>query len=331
MYTLQRKELMLRLGRYLSESDPAWERSKERAYGENNWFIPAFVDRAAAAIAAGYLSPEALDELFARYGTEAPPAPKDVGLVLAGNIPMVGFHDILLTFLSGHNARIKPSSKDGVLIKHLVEKLHEWAPETEALLRIEERISGCDAYIATGSDNSARYFEYYFGKYPSVIRRNRTSVAVLTGGETREELEALADDVYLYFGLGCRNVTQIHVPEGYRFEALLDAFAKWNELTHHNKYKNNYDYQLAVQLLNHKYYMTNGSLLLVENEAPVSPISTLHYRFYTDLPARLAELSGRNDLQCIVGAGGISFGGAQVPSICTWADGVDTMAFLRGL
>src|SRR5258705_11293668 len=192
---------------------------------------------------------------------------------MAGNIPLVGFHDLLCVFISGHKAMIKLSSKDKLLIKHLTEKLGEWDAEINDLIQFSEMLKGCDAYIATGSNNSSRYFDYYFGKYPHIIRRNRTSMAVLDGEETNEELEKLADDVYLYFGLGCRNVTKIYVPKEYDFIPLLRAFDKYNYLAENHKYRNNYDYSLAIHLLNKKMYMSNPSIMLIEEMAPFSPIS----------------------------------------------------------
>lgn len=252
---------------------------------------------------------------------------------MAGNIPLVGFHDLLSVFVSGNRQLIKPSVRDEVLIRHLVEWMGERVGDR---VGFAERLNGCDAYIATGSNNSARYFDHYFGKYPNLIRRNRTSVAVLTGTETLEELEALADDACLYFGLGCRNVTQLFVPEGYDFLPLLEAFKKYDHLAALAKYKNNYDYQLTLLILNKKYYMTNGSILLAENESPFSPISLLHYLYY-----RPGEANGlleriQADTQCIVGkdlnfAGSVPFGKAQQPGLDDYADGVDTMAFLREL
>jgi hypothetical protein len=197
-------------------------------------------------------------------------------------------------------------------------------------IQFAERLNGCDAYIATGSNNSSRYFEYYFGKYPHIIRRNRTSVAILTGEETPEELAGLAGDVNLYFGLGCRNVTQIAVPEGYDFLPLLEAFGKYEFLADGAKYKHNYDYQLTLLILNKKYYMTNGSILLTENASPFSPISVLHYVYYQPgAGAALPEAS--EEIQCIVGRKFLAFGRAQQPGLTDYADGVDTMAFLTGL
>jgi hypothetical protein len=192
-------------------------------------------------------------------------------------------------------------------------------------------LRGCDGYIATGSNNSARYFEYYFGKYPNLIRRNRTSVAILDGNETEDDLKKLADDVYVYFGLGCRNVTKLYVPAQYDFIPLLEAFSKFNYLADHHKYKNNYDYQLALLILNKKYYMTNGSVLLTEAQSPFSPISVLHFEYYDGSSGTGSFLRDNEDIQCIVGKGHIPFGLAQQPGLRDYADGNDTMQFLQKL
>ena len=223
---------------------------------------------------------------------------------------------------------IKLSSKDPWLFPAILEFLNKKKPvsicgdsDTDSMLK------GMDAYIATGSNNSARYFDYYFGKYPSLIRRNRTSIAILEGDETAEELEKLADDVFLYFGLGCRNVTQIHVPENYDFIPLLEAFRKYQWMADHNKYKNNYDYRLSLAILNKLYYMTNDCLLLLEDESPFSPISVLHYRFITDRVENTAGWKTEN-LQCIVGRNYLPFGKSQEPGLSDYADGADTMKFL---
>ena len=250
---------------------------------------------------------------------------------MAGNIPLVGFHDLLCVFISGHKAIIKPSSKDDVLIKHLGKKLTEWDHRVSDLISFEEMLKNCDAYIATGSNNSARYFEYYFKKYPHIIRRNRTSVAVLDGDETRKELDNLADDVHLYFGMGCRNVTKIFVPNDYDFVTLLDSFKKYNYFKDHHKYRNNYDYYLTLHILNRKFYMTNESIILVENPSIFSPISQLNYEFYTDKGQVRKTLESLEDLQCAVGHDYIPFGQAQLPSLTDYADGIDTVKFLTEL
>ncbi len=255
---------------------------------------------------------------------------------MAGNIPLVGFHDFLAIFLSGHRQLIKPSARDQVLIRHLAEQLAAACPAAAERFGFAERLNGCDAYIATGSNNSARYFEYYFSKYPHIIRRNRTSVALLNGRETQQELEALADDVYQYFGLGCRNVTQLYVPDGYDFLPLLAAFRKYDYLADLARYKHNYDYQLTLLILNKRKYLSGESILLTEDNSPFSPISVLHYVYYR--PGEpIAALTGDNpDIQCVVGnehhfANLVPFGHAQHPGLTDYADGVDTMQFLCSL
>lgn len=247
---------------------------------------------------------------------------------MAGNIPMVGFHDMLCIFISGHRQVIKLSSKDEVLIPHLVAKMITWDSEVEELILFADKLTNCEVYIATGSNNSSRYFEYYFGKFPHIIRRNRTSVAILDGNETTPELEQLADDVLMYFGLGCRNVTKLYVPEGYHFEPLLKALNKYEHFMDYHKYRHNYDYQLALLMMGNKMYMTNGATLLNQNESLFTAISQLHYQYYTGIEQLLESLKGNEDIQCIVSKSGIPFGSAQTPSLTNYADGVDTMKFL---
>lgn len=326
----QRIDLLEKLGNYILSDHPDWQEAKARASRENNWFIPEFIETATRQMALHYLDRSVLEQVAQHYALPVQPSrKKTVGLVMAGNIPMVGFHDLVAVLLSGHSQRIKLSSKDATLIRHLAETLLRWAPETEALLGFADLLKGCDAYIATGSNQSAVYFEQYFGKYPHLIRRNRTGVAILTGTETREELEALADDVHLYFGLGCRNVTKIYVPKDYDFVPLLEAFRKYSWIADQHKYKNNYDYQLAVLIINKKYYMTNDTVILYESPALFAPISQLHYEFYTDAAALAATLQGHPDVQCLVGKGHIPFGKAQQPAFTDYADGADTLQFLR--
>ncbi len=327
-----RIDLLIRLGQYILSDADEWVAAKERASRENGWFVPEFIDSACKSIAESFLQKDILNNWAASYQLPAENKnPKTIGLVMAGNIPLVGFHDWMCIFISGHKALIKPSSKDQVLIKHLVNKVSEWNGDAATFTEFSEMLKGCDAYIATGSNNSSRYFEYYFKKYPHIIRRNRTSVAVLNGDETADELEKIADDVYMYFGLGCRNVTKIYIPQDYDFVPLLEAFRKYNYLADHHKYKNNYDYNLALHLLNKVYYMTNNSVLLIEDTRLFSPISQLNYEFYTDKNELKASLSNHNDLQCVVGKEFIPFGKSQSPSITDYADGIDTLAFLTAL
>ena len=328
----QRIDALAELGKYCQSEDASLLAAKRRAHAENGWFIPEFIDLAISQITERFLQKERLMEWAARYRiTDAPAHAKNVGLIMAGNIPLVGFQDCMNIFVSGHAQTIKPSSRDEVLIRRLVEQLITIDPSIAEKIRFAERLNGADAYIATGSNNSARYFEYYFSKYPHIIRRNRTSVAVLDGSESAEQLSLLADDVYQYFGLGCRNVTKLYVPENYDFVPLLDAFGKYDYLENLAKYKHNYDYQLTLLILNKKYYMSTVSILLTENNSPFSPISVLNYQFYPAGQSPAAELSKSDEIQCVVGNGQIPFGQAQRPGLEDYADGVDTMEFLRDL
>lgn len=334
MLPLQRRiELMVQLGQYLLANQASLQAAKERAYLQNNWFTPENLDLAIQNIRTAYLDATQLQQWLKPYASAitAVERPKTVGIVMAGNIPLVGFHDLLCTFLSGHVLRIKPSSKDKVLLQHIIDQLIVWEPSLAESLSTAEMLKNCNAYIATGSNNSARYFEQYFSKYPHIIRRNRTSVALLTGDETPTELERLSDDVFQYFGLGCRNVTKLYVPAGYDFIPLLQAFRKYNHLIEHHKYKNNYDYNLALHLLNHRFYMSSEALLLSEHPSVFSPISVLHYEYYQSISAILAQLQQNPDIQCIVGRSFVPFGQAQHPSLNDYADGVNTMEFLLSL
>jgi hypothetical protein len=328
----KRIDLLKGLGEYISSDNDAWKAAKEKAFQQNTWFIPEFIDLAANAIANTFLPEKELTAWAKKYNIpQENNAPKNVGVVMAGNIPLVGFHDFLCAFISGHRQTIKLSSKDEVLIRHLAEHLYSIDASVKDLVAFSELLKGCDAYIATGSNNSARYFDYYFSKYAHIIRRNRTSVAILTGNESTAELEKLADDVYQYFGLGCRNVTKIYVPEQYDFLPLLETFRKYNYLADHNKFRNNYDYQMALLILNKKFYMTNGSIILQEDTAIFSPISQLNYEYYSVPGEVIDKLKQQQDVQCIVGRQQIPFGQAQLPCLTDYADGVDTLQFLLSL
>lgn len=326
----ERIALLEQLGKYILSNNETWQDIKARASLENAWFTPDFIEISTLNIAQQFLDKSLLEAWVKKYDFHQENiAPKNVGVVMAGNIPLVGFHDFLCVFVSGHNITIKPSSKDEVLIKHLVELLYQWNDATKTTIQFAEQLKGCDAYIATGSNNSSRYFDYYFGKYPNIIRKNRTSVAILDGTETKEELELLADDIQLYFGLGCRNVTKLFVPEGYDFIPLLEALKKYDHYFEFHKYKHNYDYHLALLMMSNKLYMTNGSIILTENEALFSPISQVNYSFYNSVENVLELLKNNNDVQCVVGKYGLPFGKAQQPSLTDYADGVDTMEFLK--
>ncbi len=331
MILAERIELMIQLGKYLITDDEALNEAKKRAFDKNKWFTKEFADIALKNIAGQFLDKEKLNEWIKIYHLDDNISAKTVGIVMAGNIPLVGFHDFLCVFISGHHQKIKLSEKDDILFPFLLKKLSEWNSKICSVVEIADILKDCDAYIATGSNNSTRYFNYYFGKYPSIIRGNKTSVAILTGKESEKELSLLADDVQTFFGLGCRNITHIFVPEGYDFEALLAALKKYNYFADHSKYKNNYDYHLALLIMNGKYYMTNESIVLVENESIFSGVSQLNYSFYKKKEEVIRQLKINKDIQCLTGESGIPFGSAQQPYLKDYADGIDTMQFLLSL
>jgi len=327
----KRIDILSRLQQYLLVNNDEWQSIKRMASHHNGWFTEDFIDLAVNNICTELLQKEKLEKWVQHYHLDDNVGDKNTGIVMAGNIPLVGFHDFLTVFISGHKQTIKLSSKDNILLKHLVQKMITWEPSLAACITFAEILKGCDAFIATGSNHAARYFEQYFSKYPCIIRRNRTAVAILTGNETTTQLELLSNDVHQYFGLGCRNITQLFVPTGYDFVPLLRAFDKYAYFTDHHKFKNNYDYQLSIALLNNVFYMTNGSILLMESDAIFAAISRLNYSFYEDEKKLREQLADNNDIQCICGTNGIAFGQAQCPTLTDYADGVDTMQFLLTL
>lgn len=259
--------------------------------------------------------------------------PKNVGIIMAGNIPIVGFHDLLSVLLSGHNAWVKASSKDDVLMNWIIKFLQESDEELKFSIQKVERLQDVDAVIATGSNNTARYFEFYFKNIPHIIRKNRTSVAVLKGDETKEDLENLAKDIFTYFGLGCRNVTKIYLPQNYNTDLLFEAFYEWKPIINHPKYANNYDYNRAIFLMGNEKFLDNNFVILRESEDLHSPIGVVHYSFYEDLNATKVQLMEMEEkIQCMVGKDlPVKFGNTQKPSLMDYADGIDTMKFLEGL
>lgn len=326
-----RIKVLSSLGEYFLQEQEEYLEAQNSAWAENKWFIPSYISLSGKSIAREMLQANKLEEVCKLYQIpDHQEKPKTIGLVMAGNIPFVGLQDLICVFLAGHQLKLKLSSKDTILIRHILKYLVNQYPEFAHWITIQDMLKDCDAYIATGSDNSARYFEYYFGKYPHITRKNRTSIAILDGTETREELENLSDDIQLYFGLGCRNVTQIWVPEAYDFVPLLEALRKYNHYKDHDKYKNNFDYQLTIAIMNNKFYMSNDSIVLIENESPFSPISQLHYQYYVD-QADVKNKIPEDKIQCIVGKGFTPFGMAQQPGFTDFPDGVDTLNFLKKL
>ncbi len=301
----------------------------------NSWFTYESAITALTGIR-HFLDKDSLTEWTSKYEF-AEIKQKAVGVAMAGNIPLVGFHDILCILITGHQVLAKRSSQDSYLITLLCDWLIEINPDFRTKIKFEERLNGVDAVIATGSDNSSRYFEYYFRKIPHVIRKNRTSYAVLMGEESSELLTELGKDVFTYFGLGCRNVSKLYVPEDYKFIQLLDSWEVYQPIINHHKYANNYDYQKSIMLVNGVPFFDNGFVMLTANEGLVSPISVIFYETYTDLADLNIKLEANKEkTQCIVSADGwfansVAFGKTQTPDVWDYADQVDTLTFLTSI
>lgn len=332
----ERKLAFINLGKRIPEFLKEKEESVFRiAYAKNKWFDEQNVRFAFSGIAS-YLTKPSLDTWLTKYKFENKQA-KNIGIIMAGNIPLVGFHDMLCVLLSGNNLWAKLSSKDDFLTKELIKLLIEVEPRFAEQIQIREQIKNADAYIATGSDNSARYFDYYFAKYPRIIRKNRTSCAILTGNESSEELAKLGADVFHYFGLGCRNVSKLFVPKGYNFDKMLDSFRSFSHLVNNNKYANNYDYTKAIYLLNQEPHLDSGFLLFRETTELVSPTGVLFYEYYQDKEALKKSIDAQKDkIQCVLSSEteferSIPFGEAQKPKIDDYADQEDTLKFLVDL
>jgi hypothetical protein len=311
------------------------EQLYNHATQQNPWFTVKHIELALQGITQ-FLSRESLTKWAELYPLDSI-NPKKIGVAMAGNIPLVGFHDLLCVLLAGHTMIAKFSSQDTVLINFVSGLLKEIEPRFTDKLFFEERLKNIDAVIATGSDNTSRYFEYYFRSIPHIIRKNRSSCAVIMGEEPADELTKLGADVFSYFGLGCRNVSKIFVPEGYDVSQLLTPWEFCKEIVNHHKYANNYDYQKCLLLMNQTLFYDGGHVLLTENPALVSPISMLYYEFYKDLEELKTKLQTQEEkIQCIVSAKGwyprsIPFGKAQSPTVNDYADNVDTMEFLSEL
>jgi hypothetical protein len=298
----------------------------------NGWYTPEQVYYSIQSWAAA-LTEENLNQWLSTYNFNDV-NPKNVALILAGNIPLVGFHDFLSVLISGHNVVVKTSSNDQHLLPFLAKYLITTNPELSNKIHFSEgKLENFDAVIATGSNNTARYFEYYFKDKPSIIRKNRNSVAVLNGTENKEQLAALGQDIFRYFGLGCRNVSKLFVPRGYVFDTFFEAIFEYQDVIHYEKYANNYDYNKAVFLMSNFKLLDNGFLTLKEDSSHASPISSVFYEFYDnleDLQVRLASES--EQIQCIVSnnliKNSIDFGQTQNPELWDYADNTDTISFL---
>jgi len=309
------------------------------AFNRNPWFTLPFLTEALEAIRTAMLDESKLNAWLDQYKLHS--VNKTLGLIFAGNVPLVGFHDFLVGYIAGCQLKIKLSSKDDVLFPYVLSLLAKTDTKLAEQVTLVEKLEDFDAVIATGSDNTNRYFDYYFRNHPKVLRKNRNSVAVLTGAETAEELNALGKDVFTYFGFGCRNVSKLFVPEGYVFNAFFEAIQDdYAWLHHHTKYMNNYDYNRTLLLMNNVPHLSNNFVMISENANLASPISVLNYETYKNAEELQPKLLAHSDkIQCVVSRKSalttsfspIAFGHTQHPGLSDYADGVDTLKFLLDL
>ncbi|WP_276348152.1 acyl-CoA reductase [Daejeonella sp. JGW-45] len=334
--TRQRLAAFARLGEVLHTPDGQLTELINSAKQFNAWFTPESVKNALKAIAA-MLNTADLEKWIPGNDDENPGSGKSVGLILAGNIPLVGFHDILCVIATGNKALVKLSSQDKVLIPYIINKLVEIEPGFNDKVEFIEKLTGFDAVIATGSNNTSRYFEYYFNRVPHIIRKNRNSVAILKGDESAEELLGLGHDIFDYFGLGCRNVSKLYVPRGYDFKHFFEGIESFKPVIDHHKYNNNYDYNKSIYLVNLDKHLDNGFLLVKEDERLASPLAVLYYQEYDDIRVLEKDITERSDeIQCVISGDDsslrtVKFGASQSPELWDYADGVDTIAFLTSI
>lgn len=325
-----------KLSEFLDQPSQEFTDLIQSAPNHNAWFTLEEVKKAILALHE-MLSQPALEKWFENIIVTD--TPKKVGLILAGNIPLVGFHDVLSVLATGNTAMIKLSSSDDKLLPVLLKQLVSFEPLLGDRILYVERLKDFDAIIATGSNNTSRYFDYYFGKVPNIIRKNRNSIAVLDGSETEEEIRLLGHDIFDYFGLGCRNVSKIFLPENYEIGKLFKPLEQFQPIINHFKYNNNYDYNKSIYLVNLVQHFDNGFLLLKEDKGLSSPLAVLYFEYYKDLNV-LGELlsSEKENIQCVVthttiepGNTTVAFGESQHPCLWDYADNVNTVDFLNTL
>ncbi len=314
----------------------AFKMQINRASEFNGWFTKENVLKAFKSWSEA-LTLENLEKWTSNYEIDENQAPKSIAIVMAGNIPLVGFHDFLSVLITGNNPIVKQSSNDKYFLPLIAKFLEYEHPYFKNKITFtEEKLTGFYAVIATGSNNTTRYFDYYFEKYPSIIRSSRNSVAIITGKETKLELEALGDDIFQYFGLGCRSVSKIFVPKNYNFDLLFNALFKFNDIINIKKYENNYDYNKAIYLMSLFKIQDNGFVMLKEDSSYASPIATLFYEFYDSFDHLLIKLEAEKEaIQCIVcnenDLNFVKFGQTQQPKLWDYADGIDTLQFLLNI
>jgi Acyl-CoA reductase (LuxC) len=334
----QRIAAFLSLGELIGNiSEEQFRPLARQAAFQNAWFTPDNIRHALQGIVK-MLQPDSMLEWISRYQIPSPDKPKKIGVIMAGNIPFVGFHDALCVLLSGHILMARPSSSDTVIPTWVLGQLVKLEPAFQDFIIFVERVNQAEAIIATGSDNSARYFEYYFGNKPHIIRHNRNSVAILTGEENQQHFSGLAEDIFRYFGLGCRNVSKLYVPPQYDFIPLLDTLIQWPALNEHSKYFNNYEYNRAVYLINQLPHLDTGTLTVINNKAIASPVGVLHFEEFSNIGQLRNELNENRDRiqvivssDCAIMPAVVPLGHAQQPELWDYADNVDTLQFLLRL
>lgn len=332
-----RLELLHSLKIYLETGSEELDQIINKASLENPWFTKRNVSKALHAICNNYLDEKELLNAVNKYNlNHRRSAAKKIAIIMAGNIPLVGFQDWLHVFLSGNQAIVKQSEKDKVLFSHIVDKMTSWHPSFSKTTQIEDSLKSFDAIIATGSNNSFRYFEYYFAKYPNILRKNRNSIAVLDGSESQSDLTNLCSDTFDYFGMGCRNVSHLYVRTDYSFDQFLNCTEQVEELCYFEKYRRNFDYQLAIMMLNKESFYQSSNVLLRKSPRYDAPIATLNYSLYNDVNEVIGNINQRKDeIQCVVsrlnlkGINTLLPGESQLPGLLNFADNIDTLAFLN--
>ncbi len=329
----KKSEALEALKKTLSKENDIFKKIVIEANHKNKWFAIPFIWQQIDAINEMFLNEEYLIKWLEKYSYKKPA--KTLGLILAGNIPLVGFHDILVAFVSDIPTKIKLSNKDRVLVSFVLEQLS--LVDSNWKFEIVDKLTYFDSVIATGSNNTNRYFSYYFGKVPNILRKNRNSIAVLDGNESKKDLEKLGADIFSYFGLGCRNVSKIWVPQNYPVEQLFDSFSSFSFVKEHHLYKDNYDYNRTLLLMNKTPHLANDFLILKEDDSLHSRLATVHYSFYKNKETIQNEIIySHSDIQCIVSAknklwNATPFGTSQYPKVNEYADNKDTLHFILSL
>lgn len=320
------------LGNFLQQDTLELQEVTHKAFIHNTWFTPKNIELSLINIAENFLEKEKLENWIANYDFSESKSAKTIAIVAAGNIPLVAFHDILCVLISGNKLQLKLSEKDNVLLPFILQKLIAINPAFKEAIQIVTRLENFDAIIATGSNNTANYFEYYFGKYKNIIRKNRNSIAILDGTENLSDLKNLGNDVFDYFGLGCRNVSKIFVPASYDLMQLKAGFESFHNVMQHTQYMNNLDYQRTLYLMNQIPMLDIDFINIVENKSLYSPLACLHYEFYnSDDDVINYIIDEKDNLQCIVGKEYLPFGKSQQPSLTDYADNIDVLNFVTNL